>query len=132
LSLSTTCTEAPDFVRWRIKKHNVGNNVEFYDINNFEEKNICDGLFCIDVLEHLPNSSFVFKERISPLIKENGFAVLRAPWRVENVTHIAEAADDFYFNGGREYLSRNYLEYYRLCELDIGAIYRKRKTPRNT
>ncbi|MDR2001929.1 MAG: hypothetical protein LBQ74_02765 [Prevotella sp.] len=114
-----------DFIHWRIKKYGLEDAVEFHDADAFNAMGICDGLFCIDVLEHLSNSSEIFIKRIDPLIKCGGFAILRAPWGGQ-LTHIDAARDNFYTAGGKEFLMRNYKEYYRFDANDIGAVYRKK------
>jgi hypothetical protein len=118
--------DTSNFIRWRIKKYGFADTVEFHDVDTFNAAGICDGLFCIDVLEHLPNSSDIFINRIDPLIKRGGFAVLRAPWGGQ-LTHIDAATENFYTAGGRELLGRNYREYYRFSSGDIGAIYQKKR-----
>ena len=56
-----------------------------------------------------------------PEIRNSGIAILRTPWRGK-LTHIYEADANFYYNGGRSFLSRNYNEFYRLASNDIGAV----------
>jgi 2-polyprenyl-3-methyl-5-hydroxy-6-metoxy-1,4-benzoquinol methylase len=114
------------FIEWRIKKYGLEGEISFYNIEDADLRERATALFCIDVLEHLPNSTEVFIEKIHPLIEKNGLLVLRAPWRGQ-LTHLDAAADDFYCNGGRKFLAKRYAEYYRFANHDIGAVYRKIK-----
>ena len=93
-------TNLQKFVKYRIDKYHYNGLVKCNDAFNFNEKNFCDGLLRIDVLEHIENSSEVFIERISPMLKKGGLLIMKAPWRGQ-LTHIDEAADDFYNNGGK-------------------------------
>ena len=108
----------------RISKYNL-TNVKNENIFEYDVLDKSDLLICLDVLEHLENSSFVFINHICPLLKSGGFMILRAPWRGQ-LTHIDQAADDFYLNGGRKYLSKYFREVYRLGMEDIHCVYQKK------
>lgn len=114
------------FVDYRIKKHELADSVKFHDVFAFQDHEICDGLICIDVLEHLENATEIFVKKIHPLVKMGGVIYLRAPWRGQ-LTHIDEAADDFYLNGGRKFLAEKYIEVYRNSTIDISCVYKKIK-----
>jgi len=111
--------------QFRIEKHNLTNVIN-ENIFLFNEKDVADLIICIDVLEHIEDSSSVFINNIYPLLKVGGYMILRAPWRGQ-LTHIDQAADDFYLNGGRKFLSKNFKEVYRFGSLDIAAVYQKIK-----
>jgi len=114
-----------NFVKYRINKHNLNNMVKWEDILNFKEKNITDGLICIDVLEHIENSTEVFIDTIAPMIKKGGLLIMRAPWRGQ-LTHIDSAADNFYDCGGRQFLSHHFKTVMRFGSNDITCVYKKR------
>jgi len=114
-----------NFRKFRIQKYNF-KNIITENIFTFNKKSIADLVICFDVLEHIEESSEVFINSISTIIKTGGFLILRAPWRGQ-MTHIDKAADDFYLNGGRKFLSSNYKEVYRFGSLDICAVYQKIK-----
>lgn len=113
------------FRQYRIKEHELS-NVTSGNIFSFKEKEIADLIICLDVLEHLEDSSDVFINKMYPLLKLGGYLILRAPWRGQ-MTHIDQAADDFYLNGGRKFLSDNFKEIYRFGSIDICAVYKKIK-----
>lgn len=112
------------FIDFRCDRHNL-NRVSFENVLDFtpRDKQV-DLVICIDVLEHLENSSEVFCENIFPLLRTGGFLILRAPWRGQ-LTHIDGAADNFYAEGGRRFLARNFQEVFRFGSKDISCVYRK-------
>jgi hypothetical protein len=114
-----------DFVYFRIKKHRLGNITNIEDIDKFNERTACDALYCIDVLEHLPNSSEIFTEKIHPVIKIGGLLYLKAPWRGQ-VTHLDSAADNFYKQGGRKLLFKKYNLICRSEPMDISCVFKKK------
>ncbi|NOT77550.1 MAG: class I SAM-dependent methyltransferase [Bacteriovoracaceae bacterium] len=107
-----------------IKKYGMP-NVSNGNILEYKTDKQADLIMCLDVLEHLEESSSIFINQLSPLLKKGGLAILRAPWRGQ-LTHIDQAADDFYLNGGKKFLTENYEEVYRFGNYDICAVYRKR------
>ena len=113
-----------DFIKFRVAKHKLSDTVSLHDVLLFDEKGCCDGLYCIDVLEHLENSSEVFINRVHPMLRVGGIMYLKAPWRGQ-LTHIDEAADNFYLKGGRKLLGKKYDLVYRAGAMDIMGIYRK-------
>ncbi len=115
-----------DFIRFRLKKHNLESSISWHDAISYSNKQLGDLLYCIDVLEHLENSSAIFMNRIHPLLKLDGLLYLKAPWRGQ-LTHIDAAADDFYFHGGRKFLTSHYKLINRLQAIDIAGIYKKIK-----
>jgi len=126
LKLLDVPNDIKKFIEYRINKYYLNTKVDFEDVFSFNEKHFCDGLLCIDVLEHIENSSEVFIEKISPIIKIGGLLIFRAPWRGQ-LTHLDNAADDFYINGGRKYLSKKYKEIMRFGNIDIACVYKKIK-----
>jgi len=113
-----------EFVNFRIKKHHLEDIVSLYDVTSFGENNIATGIYCIDVLEHVENSSHLFIDKIHPLLKKNGLLYLKAPWRGQ-LTHLDEAADNFYAQGGRSFLSKKYKLMFRAGGIDVFSVYRK-------
>ncbi len=111
------------FIEFRIKKHRL-NNVKLDSVFDFSVNKKAELIICIDVLEHLKDSSYIFIKKISPLLAKGGQLILRAPWRGQ-LTHIDKAADDFYLNGGRKFLAQNFKEVYRFGSQDICAVYKK-------
>lgn len=112
------------FIEYRIEKNNLRKFARFSNVLNYFEPDSADGIICVDVLEHLENSSEIFINKIHPLLKIDGFIYLRAPWRGQ-LTHIDEAADDFYLSGGRRFLYKKYREVYRTSSMDISCVYKK-------
>ena len=114
-----------DFRKFRVDENNLS-NVSTADIFNFNKRNIADLVICLDVLEHIEESSDVFINSLSPLLKAGGYLILKAPWRGQ-MTHIDKAADDFYLNGARRFLLENYKLIYRFGAIDVCAVYQKIK-----
>ena len=112
------------FVEYRIEKNNLRKFVQFLNVSNYFESDSADGIICIDVLEHLQNSSEIFINKIHPLLKIGCLIYLRAPWRGQ-LTHIDQAANDFYLNGGRKFLYAKYREVYRTSSFDVSCVYKK-------
>ncbi|SJZ67967.1 Methyltransferase domain-containing protein [Trichlorobacter thiogenes] len=113
------------FVEFRINKHNIGTRSLFHEVTSFKKSHIASGLYCIDVLEHLENSSDIFINNIHPMLKINGLLYLKAPWRGQ-LTHIDEAANNFYLGGGRAFLLKKYRLVLRAGTSDIMCIFQKK------
>lgn len=113
------------FREFRINEHHL-ENVEQANVFSYNVKSKADLMICLDVLEHLENSSSIFEHEITPMLKVDGHLILRAPWRGQ-MTHIDKAADDFYLNKGRKFLSKNFKEVYRFGCHDICCVYQKIK-----
>ncbi|HBN10207.1 MAG TPA: hypothetical protein DD435_16735 [Cyanobacteria bacterium UBA8530] len=111
------------FVEFRKSRHAL-ENVQLQDALEFHGDDLADLVICIDVLEHIENSTEVFCKKIYPMLKKGGLLIMRAPWRGQ-LTHIDKAAEDFYLNGGRKLLSRNFREIYRFGSLDIACVYQR-------
>lgn len=126
LTLIEVPNDIQDFVRYRTNKHKLQDSIYIKDITTFEKVDFADGLMCIDVLEHIENSSEVFITKISPIIKKGGILILRAPWR-GHLTHLDCAADNFYYNGGKKHLTEYYTKIFRFGREDISCVYRKKK-----
>ncbi|TLD42263.1 MAG: hypothetical protein JETT_1506 [Candidatus Jettenia ecosi] len=78
-----------EFIRFRIKKHQLQDIISLYNVMSFKGWNVANGLYCIDVLEHVENSSEIFINNIHPLLRKNGLLYLKAPWRGQ-LTHIGD------------------------------------------
>jgi 2-polyprenyl-3-methyl-5-hydroxy-6-metoxy-1,4-benzoquinol methylase len=115
-----------NFIQFRIKKHKLCDNVFFENANSFNKFNYASGLYCIDVLEHLENASNVLINKIHPCLKLGGLLYLKAPWG-GHLTHLEEASNNFYCEGGRKLLRQKYKLVRRLKPLDIAGVYRKIK-----
>lgn len=126
LKLLDVPNDIQKYIDYRIEKYYLSNDVSFDSVFSFHQKNMADGIMCIDVLEHLNDPSEILIEKISPMLKIGGLLLLRAPWRGQ-LTHLDTAPDDFYQNGGRKYLDENYKEVYRFGVNDISAVYKKIK-----
>jgi 2-polyprenyl-3-methyl-5-hydroxy-6-metoxy-1,4-benzoquinol methylase len=113
------------FREFRINEHRLM-NVEQGNILGYDIRDRADLIICLDVLEHLENSSSIFRNDMCPMLRVGGHMILRAPWRGQ-LTHIDEAADDFYLNDGRAFLSENFKEVYRFGCHDICCVYQKMK-----
>lgn len=124
LKLLDVPNDISKYIDYRIQKYSLSKDVSFNSVFDFHEKNIADGIMCIDVLEHLEKPSEILVEQISPMLKKGGILILRAPWRGQ-LSHIDAAPEDFYHNGGRQYLSKNYKEIYRFGPNDISCVYKK-------
>lgn len=126
LTLLDVDNDIKNLVEFRIRKNNIQDNVVFNNVLTYKTNNKVDLIACFDVLEHLENSSEVFCSRIYPMLKKGGLIILNAPWRGQ-LTHIDKAADDFYHNGGRKFLSKYLHEVYRFGSNDISCVYKKIK-----
>ncbi|MBU4455199.1 class I SAM-dependent methyltransferase, partial [Patescibacteria group bacterium] len=95
ITLLDVPNETSDFVRFKIKKHSLAEKVSIDSVFNEQKTNFADGVICIDVLEHIENSSDIFINKISPMIKKGGYLFMRAPWGGQ-LTHLDAATDNFY------------------------------------
>ena len=82
------------FREFRIAK-NCLKNVYQDNIFTYNSPELADLIICLDVLEHIEESSLVFIDKICPMIKVGGHIILRAPGRGQ-LTHIDEAAHLFF------------------------------------
>lgn len=114
---------AAEFVRWTINVDGIPEALWFNVMKTEVQYETYDLLVCLDVLEHLKNSSEVFS-RIGKMLKLNGFLVLRAPWG-NHVEHIPEAAIDFYEGGGYKSLKRCFKRVHHFGGEHINGVYRK-------
>jgi SAM-dependent methyltransferase len=124
ITLADVKNDVLAFVAFRVKKRKLGHMVACRDLSELDGTTRCDAVLCVDVLEHLEESSATLLSRIHPLLKVGGVLYLRAPWRGQ-VTHLDAAADDFYSHGGRELLRDKYRVERRVQPLDIACLYRK-------
>jgi SAM-dependent methyltransferase len=115
---------AQDFVSWRCNKRKQS-HVTVGDIDVLKED--VDVLVCIDVLEHIAESSKLFL-KINERIRRGGWLLLRAPWAsvLPQREHLPEAEQNFYNEGG----ARCLIEHYDLVDgFEFGGLYRKKETP---
>ena len=76
---------------------------------------------------HLPPLKCVITYlKIHPCLKLGGLLYLKVPWG-GHITHLDDALNDFYSEGGRKLLSEKYKLLRRLKPLDIAGVYRKIK-----
>ena len=117
---------AKDFLNYRLRKYpGVGKWEEVHEFNKKVKNRHFDLVVCIDVLEHLKNSTEVFIKYIDPLIYEGGYLLLNAPWG-GHVEHLDEAISDFYrYKGGRAILRRKYRKIISIYPRDVSGIYQK-------
>lgn len=112
---------AQEFVRWRTNKYGFSNIITG-DLTSIETP--VQVMTCIDVLEHLANSSDFFRmmhARLSP----GGLLVLRIPWRslAPHPEHLAEAEANWHEDGGEELLRACY---HQIQPIAAGGIYRRK------
>lgn len=110
------------FIAHRVAKHAW--SVQAKDIDQMAGEPPFDLVMCIDVLEHLENPSQVLAESLLPQVKIGGHLILRAPWRGQ-LTHIDEAPEDFYRQGGRQVLAKHFIEVERIGGNDVDAVYKR-------
>ena len=115
-----------DFVRWRLQEHGLGHAAA---LRPEMIQELPSGAFnlvlCIDVLEHLPNPTGIFRE-LMRLTAPGGIFLLRAPWAREGeplCEHLPEAPRDWFRSGGGAQLLDS--AFTLLASLDHGGIYRK-------
>lgn len=131
-----SCTEAvlvdvpnlnQEFVRWRLEQHDshqaavlTPEEAAVFPAGTF------DTIFCIDVLEHLPQPTAIF-ERLDQALKTGGLLLHRSPWARPDedlCEHLAEATVDWHRpGGGAEQLAARYQT---LAPLPFGGLYLKR------
>lgn len=111
---------AQSFIRWRCDRHKIS-NVWTGSLGDMPKA--VTVMLCVDVLEHIAESSKFFREMDQRLFS-GGVLLLRTPWAsiVPEPTHIPEAEADWYSGGGAELLA----EKYRLIRpLPFGGVYHK-------
>ncbi len=119
--------EVSDFVEQQIENNYKNENIRHYDVTKSDKlENKYDLITCLDVLEHIVNPSETLY-KLTDSLNDEGLLILTAPWEIDSATHLAEAADDFYNNGGYKFLKKNYkkLSHFNK-ELHINGVYRKR------
>jgi 2-polyprenyl-3-methyl-5-hydroxy-6-metoxy-1,4-benzoquinol methylase len=114
---------AQDFIRWRCARHGL-DHVSVGGLGDMSAQ--VHVMICIDVLEHVANSSAMFRH-MDAMLGAGGLLLFQAPWasQVPNVEHLPEAEADWHQNGGADLLSTNYD---KLSELPCGGLYRKHES----
>lgn len=115
-----------DFVQSYISSKNLGKKVKWHNVANFKSENKYDLILCNDVMEHLENPTFVLK-KLHSILKQDGFLVLRAPFEHKHPEHLKEAAENFYYEGGYDFLKKNFSLYHRFNKnVHISGVYKKK------
>lgn len=112
---------AQDFVAWRCRRHGC-DHIQTGTIGAVLAP--VDVALCIDVLEHIAESSAFFA-RIDQSVRPGGVLILRAPWHsvAPHVEHLPAAEADWLHRGGAAMLAQRYD---KLRDIQYGGIYRKR------
>ena len=124
LNLVDVDNDVSKFINYRIDKHKLSTSVSFSDVSSISPETKCSQLICIDVLEHLEHSSSIFSNQIDPLLLPGGYIYLVAPW-LGHITHLTEAMNNFYGNGGRKFLKKKYKFVKRVKAMDVAGIWKK-------
>ncbi len=95
-------------------------------LHELEEDERYDLMVCLDVLEHLEDSSAAM-QNLHRLLQPGGTLLLRAPWG-NHPEHIPEAAVDFYTTGGAELLDTEFELVNHFGHMHVNGVYRKRNT----
>lgn len=114
-----------DFVKFRIRKHGLKDVLSVHRVDEFDPGSRFSMVYCIDVLEHLVDPTALFLEKIDPLLAAGGMLYLKAPWRGQ-LTHLDEAPENFYRQGGRKALSASYKLILRAQPMDMAAVFTKK------
>ncbi len=115
-----------EFVKFRNTKYGL-NTVTWQDATRFTVKeNYFDAVICFDVMEHLPNPSEVLKTILYPILKPGGYLFMQAPWGGGVPSHLDEAIVDFYGNGGKVFLSRNFRKINTMAAMDVSGVWVKK------
>lgn len=113
--------EVQNFVK---KLFSENKNVSIQDVISYRGDEQFDFLICLDVLEHLENSSEVYQQ-IRKMIKPGGYFLFRAPWG-GHIEHPIAAAEDFKKNAQSQFEQEFELKvHFGLCFFD--GLYQKRK-----
>lgn len=97
---------ARDFTRF-IREQQTDRSIELVDpdLTAVTDHSV-DLLFCVHVLEHLPNPSEIFA-RVESRLQEGGWLYLEAPWG-GHVEHLPEARENWLDHGGATILRTRY------------------------
>jgi 2-polyprenyl-3-methyl-5-hydroxy-6-metoxy-1,4-benzoquinol methylase len=116
-----------EFVRWRLDHYDSHQAAVLTpDEAAVFPAGMFDTIFCIDVLEHLPEPTPIF-ERFDQWLKPGGILLHRSPWAKPDeqlCEHLAEATADWFRPGGGA--SQLAQRYNTLTELPFGGVYMKR------
>lgn len=114
---------AADYIDFRIKTGGLENFKWFNVLDKRKTHFKYDLIICLDVLEHLQDSSRVFI-KISGMLKRGGVLILRTPWG-NYPEHIPEAAVNFYREEGYVYLRKKYKLIHHFGNFHIHGAYKK-------
>lgn len=116
-----------EFVEYKIKEDKLDNakRIDIINENNNEEYDL---IICLDVLEHLENSSEALFKMHNKL-RKNGLLILKAAWECSCKTHLATAAEDFYFkSNGYNFFKKHFKQVYDFDKgFHINGVYKKCK-----
>ncbi len=115
-----------DFVKYKIEEDKLDNTQSIDILNeNIDEK--YDLIICLDVLEHLENSSEALFKMHNKL-KNGGLLILKAAWECNCKSHLAIAAEDFYFkNNGYKFLKKHFKQIYDFDKgYHINGVFKKK------
>jgi 2-polyprenyl-3-methyl-5-hydroxy-6-metoxy-1,4-benzoquinol methylase len=118
-------SESTEYIKHRIRKYGLEERAEWRDVDAPATGELFDVVYCIDVLEHTKNPSQILETQIAPLIKKLGYLIIQAPWGGGVVSHLDEAIVDFYSQGGRKFLLKNFIKIYSMTPLDISGVWQK-------
>lgn len=124
---------AKEYVQFKISKQDII-NIKILLPENLDEMSSAsiEQIACIDVIEHLVDSSQIFIQQIDRILKPGGLLFLQAPFGGGVPEHIPEAYENWVSGGGRDILLNRYdkIEIINpLIELKpgcISSIYRKK------
>jgi 2-polyprenyl-3-methyl-5-hydroxy-6-metoxy-1,4-benzoquinol methylase len=91
-----------------------------------------DVVLCIDVLEHLPSPSLLFREELDRVLRRGGLLFLQAPWGGGVPEHLPEAPLEWVRGGGKARLAEQYERLGAISPLIelkpgcVSGVYRKR------
>jgi hypothetical protein len=118
-------SESTEFIKRRIQKYGLEDRAEWIEVGTPATGELFDVVYCIDVLEHTLNPSQILEMEIAPLLEKQGYLIIQAPWGGGVVSHLDEAIVDFYTQGGRQYLSKNFKKIYSMTAMDISGVWKK-------
>lgn len=98
--------EPANFLRWRLAQSGRTTH-RHLPVEQLAQVPMVDGCLCVDVLEHLPNPSDIFREQIHTRLAPGGQLILRAPWG-GHPEHLPDAQRHWEQQGGAQLLATHY------------------------